>query len=162
MGWGVGSKWGRSKSGLLYNNNCTCDVCKCKIPIITVRVQSQNTGSKLGGAWGPNRAQSKGATLHQPVYIINLLSHPCRQYVYFVCLYSNWGWQRAALGWQCRQYMFTLYVCMVIGDGRGQLWDGRGVWAITSGMGNCDGSRQDYHISKLCVGVKTMKVANYR
>ena len=49
---------------------------------------------------------------------------------------------------------------MVIGDGRGQHWDGRGVWAIMSGMCNWDGRGQDYQISKLCVGVKTMKVAN--
>ena len=42
---------------------------------------------------------------------------------------------------------------MVIGDGRG-------VWAITSGMCNWDGKGQDYQISKLCVWVKTMKVAN--
>ena len=56
--------------------------------------------------------------------------------------------------------MFTLCVCTVIGDGRGQHWDGRGVWAITSGMCNWDGRGQDYQISKLCVGVKTMKVAN--
>ena len=45
--------------GLLYNNNCTCNVSKCKIPKITVRVQSQNTGSKLGVVWDPNRAGSK-------------------------------------------------------------------------------------------------------
>ena len=49
---------------------------------------------------------------------------------------------------------------MVIGDGRGQHWDGRGVWSITSGMCNWDGRGQDYQISKLCVGVKTIKVAN--
>ena len=46
------------------------------------------------------------------------------------------------------------------GDGRGQHWDGRGVWAITSGMCNWDARGQDYQISTLCVGVKTMKVAN--
>ena len=68
-------------------------------------------------------------------------------------MYSNWGWQREALGWQSRQYLFTLCVCMVIGDGRG-------VWAIMSGMCNWDGRGQDYQISKLCMGVKTMKVAN--
>ena len=55
-----------------------------------------------------------------------------------------------------------LCVCMVIEDGRLQHWDGRGVGAITSGMCNWDGRRQDYQFSKLCVGVKTMKVANYR
>ena len=49
---------------------------------------------------------------------------------------------------------------MVIGDGRGQHWEDRGVWAITSGMCNWDGRGKDYQISKLCVEVKTMKVAN--
>ena len=56
--------------------------------------------------------------------------------------------------------MFTLCVYMVIGDGRGQHWDGRGVWAITSRICNWDGRGQDYKISKLCLRVKTMKVAN--
>ena len=95
---------------------------------ITLRVQSQNMGSKLGEVLvqtghGPNQA-----TLHQPVCIINLFSHPCRQ------------------------YMFTLCVCMVIGDDRGQHWDGRGVWATTSGMCNWDGRGQDYQMSKLLGG----------
>ena len=49
---------------------------------------------------------------------------------------------------------------MVIGDSRGQYWDGKDVWAIMSGMCNWDGKQQDYQISKLCVGLKTMKVAN--
>ena len=64
------------------------------------------------------------------------------------------------MGWQCRQYMFTFHGCMVIADGRGQHCDGRGVWAIASGMCNWDGRGQDFQISKLYVGVKTMKVAN--
>ena len=34
------------------------------------------------------------------------------------------------------------------------------MWVITSGMCNWVGRGQDYQISKLCVGVKTMKVAN--
>ena len=38
--------------------------------------------------------------------------------------------------------------------------DGRGVWAITSGVCNWDGRGQEYQILKLCVGVKAMKVAN--
>ena len=45
-------------------------------------------------------------------------------------------------------------VCMAIGDGRGMYWDGRGVLAVTSGMCNWDGRGQDYQIAKLCVGVK--------
>ena len=49
---------------------------------------------------------------------------------------------------------------MVIRDGRVQHWDGRGVWAVMSGMCNWDGRGQDYQISKLCVAVKAMKVAN--
>ena len=73
-------------------------------------------------------------------------------HVYVVCVYRNWGWQRAALGWQCRQYMFTLCVFMVIINGRGQHWDSRGVWAITSGMCYWDGRGQDYQISKLWGG----------
>ena len=64
-GWGVGSKGagskqGRVKRGLLYpnqqcpwiqlnnylyNNKCTCDVSKCKISKISVRVQSPNAVS---------------------------------------------------------------------------------------------------------------------
>ena len=51
---------------------------------------------------------------------------------------------------------------MVTEDGQQQHWDGRSVWAITSGMCNRDGRGQDYQISKSCVAVKTMKVANYR
>ena len=58
--------------------------------------------------------------------------------------------------------MFTLCVCAVIGDDRGQHWDGRTAWEITSGMCNWNGRGQDYQISKLCVGAKTMKVVNYR
>ena len=45
----------------------------------------------------------------------------------------------ATMEWQGRQYMFTLCVCIVIGDGRGQHWDGRGLWAIMSGMCNWNG-----------------------
>ena len=48
--------------------------------------------------------------------------------------------------------MFMLCVCTVIGDGRGQHCDGRGVWEITSGMCNWDGRGQDYQILKLCMG----------
>ena len=49
---------------------------------------------------------------------------------------------------------------MVIGDGREQHWDGTGVCGIASGMCNWNSRGQDYQISKLCWGVKTMKVAN--
>ena len=133
----------------------------CKIPEITVRVQSQNTGSKLDGLLGPNRAWSKeGYFTLTTIYIKSTVPSVMAIHVYILCPYSNWGWQNAALGWQCRQYMFALCVCMVIGDIRGQHWDGRGVWAVTSGMCNWDGRGKDYQIIKLCEGVKTMKVAN--
>ena len=53
MGWGVESKWG------FYIITVHVMQISVRVPKITVRVQSQNTGSKLGGVWGP-----KGATLH--------------------------------------------------------------------------------------------------
>ena len=74
--------------------------------------------------------------------------------MFILCVYTIIGDGRGQHWNGSVDNMFTLCVCMVIGDGRGQHWDGRGVWAIISGMCNWDGREWDYQISKLCVGVK--------
>ena len=59
MGWGAGYKWGRSKWHFYIIITVHVMYVSVRFPKITVRVQSQNTGSKLGGVWGPKRAGSK-------------------------------------------------------------------------------------------------------